>query len=66
MTDRAWLVVRRVRVGSMLANAIGGDGEAILLLDRDDAEEWRASMRTPRDWDILRVTVTIDEETGGA
>lgn len=66
MTDRAWLVVRRVRVGPLLANAIGGDGEAILLLDRDDAEEWRASMRTPRDWDIHRVTVTIDDEETSA
>jgi hypothetical protein len=57
MRESGFIVTRRQRVGSMLANSAGLGDCAEVYLDRADAEQARECMSCPRDWDVIEVVV---------
>jgi len=58
-----YVVVRRQRVGTLLANAMEGFGAALIFPTPEEAEEERGGLSFPNDWDVLRVEVRL---TAGA
>lgn len=55
--NRGWMVVRRQRRGTMLANAEGIGDDALVYVAYEDAEFSRGCMSCPRDWDVIEVEV---------
>jgi hypothetical protein len=63
MSETGFLVTRRKRVGTMLANSAGLGDCAEVYYTHADAEQARECMTCPRDWDVVEVIVAA--RTGG-